>query len=58
MPVGTIKKITDRGFGFIQTADGDLFFHTSAVQEVEFEDLREGQSMEYTEGQGPQGSES
>ena len=55
MPVGTIKKITDRGFGFIQTADGDLFFHTSAVQEVEFEDLREGQSVEYTEGQGPKG---
>ncbi len=55
MPVGTIKKITDRGFGFIQSADGDLFFHMSAVQEVEFEDLREGQSVEYTEGEGPKG---
>ena len=55
MPEGTIKKITDRGFGFIKTDRGDLFFHSSAVQDVQFEELREGQAVEYTEGQGPKG---
>jgi CspA family cold shock protein len=56
MPVGTIKKlVADRGFGFIKTERGDLFFHRSALQEAEFEDLREGDSVEYTEGSGPKG---
>lgn len=52
---GTIKKIiSDKGFGFIATDGGDLFFHRSAV-EGHFEDLHEGQKVEYTEGQGPKG---
>jgi len=55
MPVGTIKKLTDRGFGFIKTSNGELFFHMSAVQGCAYEDLREGQSVEYTEGHGPKG---
>ena len=53
---GTIKRLTDRGFGFIETETGkDLFFHMSAVQGVTFEELREGQRVSYTEGQGPKG---
>ena len=52
---GTIKKLTDRGFGFISTEDGELFFHMSAVQGCTFEDLREGQSVSFTAGQGPKG---
>ena len=55
MPMGTIKKLTDRGFGFITTDDGELFFHMSAVQGTTFDGLREGQSVEYTEGHGPKG---
>ena len=56
MPVGTIKKlVADRGFGFIKTDRGDLFFHRSTVQELQFEELQEGQSVEYTEGRGPKG---
>lgn len=56
MPVGTIKKlVADRGFGFIKTDHGELFFHMSALQEVRFEELQEGQSVEYTEGKGPKG---
>ncbi len=56
MPVGTIKKLlADRGFGFIKTERGDLFFHMSTVQELQFEELQEGQSVEYTEGRGPKG---
>lgn len=57
MPQGTIKKlISDKGFGFIATEEGgsDLFFHRSACTES-FEELREGDTVEYTPGQGPKG---
>ena len=56
MAEGTIKRLTDRGFGFIKTAGTkDLFFHSSNVQDVSFNDLREGQKVSYTEGQGKKG---
>lgn len=56
MAEGSIKRLTDKGFGFIATASGkDLFFHTSALQGVTFEELRPGQRVEFTEGQGPKG---
>lgn len=46
---GTIKKLTDKGFGFI-TAEGlakDLFFHTNALVGVTFEELREGDAVSF-----------
>jgi CspA family cold shock protein len=53
---GTIKRVTDKGFGFIATASGkDLFFHRSALQGVAFEELQVGQRVEFTEGEGPKG---
>ena len=58
MPQGTIRKlITDKGFGFIASegSRGDLFFHHSTVQGTTFEELREGQAVEFDEGQGPKG---
>jgi CspA family cold shock protein len=56
MPEGKIKRLTDRGFGFIDTGkEKDLFFHSSNVQGASFEDLREGQKVSYTEGRGPKG---
>lgn len=56
MPEGTIKKLLDKGFGFITTGPGkDLFFHSKAVQGVTFDQLQEGQKVSYTEGQGPKG---
>lgn len=55
MPAGTIKKLTDRGFGFITTEGGELFFHMSAVQGCTYEELSEGQTVEFTVGQGPKG---
>ena len=56
MAEGTIKRLTDRGFGFIDTGtEKDLFFHSSSLQGVSFEDLREGQKVSYTEGRGPKG---
>jgi CspA family cold shock protein len=56
MAEGVIKRITDKGFGFIDLGGGkDLFFHRSAVQGARFEDLQEGQRVSFTEGQGPKG---
>jgi len=55
MPQGTIKKLTDKGFGFIGGQGADMFFHFSALVDVRFEDLREGQQVEYEVGQGPKG---
>jgi len=52
MPKGTIRRlIADRGFGFVQTAEGkDLFFHRNRLQGVEFASLREWQEVEYEVG--------
>ena len=50
MANGTIKKIVgDRGFGFIRPDgyESDLFCHATAVQGATFEDLREGQAVEF-----------
>ena len=56
MPEGKIKRlVADRGFGFIGTEGGGLFFHSTAVQGVRFDELQEGQTVEYTEGEGPKG---
>ncbi|HET6325002.1 MAG TPA: cold shock domain-containing protein [Planctomycetaceae bacterium] len=56
MPQGTIKKKTDKGFGFITTESGtDLFFHSSNVEGSGYDSLREGQKVSYTEGRGPKG---
>ena len=56
MAEGTIKRLTDRGFGFIDTgSDKDLFFHSSNLEGVSYEELNEGQRVSYTEGQGPKG---
>jgi CspA family cold shock protein len=56
MAEGTIKRLTDKGFGFIDTGKAkDLFFHSSSLQGVSFDALHEGQKVSFTEGQGKQG---
>jgi CspA family cold shock protein len=56
MAQGTIKKlVSNKGFGFIQGEAGELFFHSSALENSRFEELREGQSVEYEESEGPKG---
>lgn len=57
MPKGTIRRlITDRGFGFIGTAEGtDFFFHRSELQGVEYNSLREGQQVEFEVAKGRNG---
>ena len=56
MPEGTIKRLTDKGFGFIDTGNGrDVFFHMSNLEGVTYEELQEGQRVTYTDGEGPKG---
>jgi CspA family cold shock protein len=56
MPEGTIKRLTDKGFGFISNESGnDFFFHMSAVEGVRFSDLREGQKVSFVEANSPKG---
>ena len=54
---GTIKRvIRDRGFGFIRAADGqEIFFHRSALQNLNFESLREGDNVEFELERGEKG---
>ncbi len=56
MAEGTINRLTDKGFGFIDTGgDKDLFFHSSDLAGVSYEELQEGQRVSFTEGRGPKG---
>jgi len=53
---GTIKRLTDKGFGFIETGTGsDMFFHMSAVEGCTFDQLQVGQRVSFVAGQGPKG---
>ena len=56
MAQGPIKTIRDdRGFGFIAPdgGDPDIFFHSSAVEQPTFDELREGQRVEFESGADP-----
>ena len=56
MAEGTISRLTRKGFGFIKSESGpDMFFHSSNVEGVGYEQLQEGQRVSYTEGRGPKG---
>ena len=56
MAQGTIVKlIADKGFGFINGEQGELFFHHSALEGATIETLRGGQEVTYEEGSGPKG---
>lgn len=54
---GTIKKLTDRGFGFIarEGESKDLFFHSKDLVGTQFNDLREGDRVSFEIGQSPKG---
>lgn len=54
---GTIKKLTEKNFGFI-TQDGgnDLFFHANNVEGTEFNQLREGDAVTFEIENTPKGN--
>ncbi|MFC1929110.1 cold-shock protein [Chloroflexota bacterium] len=56
MPKGTIRRLMDRGYGFIKSEqEEDLFFHRNDIEGVEFNSLREGQEVEFEKGRGRDG---
>lgn len=53
---GTIKKLTDKNFGFItQEGADDLFFHANNLDGVEFDQLREGDAVTFEVEDTPKG---
>ncbi len=57
MPAGRIKKIIpDRGFGFVRADDGnEVFFHRTELTLVDFDQLEEGQVVEFDIVDSPKG---
>ena len=55
---GTIKRVVrDRGFGFIRSSDGQaVFFHRSSLQQMDFDGLKEGDTVEFEVERGEKGS--
>ncbi len=54
---GTIKKLTDKNFGFITQDEGgnDLFFHANNLVDVDFDSLQEGDKVEFETTDTPKG---
>lgn len=54
---GTIKTLTDRGFGFIsrEGEEKDLFFHSKELQSVTFDELKVGDAVTFEITEGPKG---
>ena len=57
MEEGVIARLTDRGFGFIsrEGVDKDVFFHSKELQNVSFDELREGDKVTFELADGPKG---
>jgi CspA family cold shock protein len=47
---GELKKFfSDKGYGFIQSQKGDIFFHISDSENLDINSLREGITLSYEE---------
>ena len=57
MQKGTIASLKEQGFGFIKVEgeEKDLFFHSNELQGVSFEDLKEGDEVQFEVADGPKG---
>ncbi|MFC1687264.1 cold-shock protein [Patescibacteria group bacterium] len=54
---GTIKKLTDKNFGFIASegSEKDLFFHANELDGVGFDQLQEGDAVTFEVSDTPKG---
>jgi cold shock protein len=57
MMTGTIKTLTDRGFGFIalEGEAKDLFFHSKELKGVTFDELKVGDMLQFEVADGEKG---
>ncbi len=50
---GTIRRLMDRGYGFIKTEEGeDLFFHRNDLEGADSNNHSEGQEVEFEKTHG------
>ncbi|PIS05041.1 MAG: cold-shock protein [Candidatus Buchananbacteria bacterium CG10_big_fil_rev_8_21_14_0_10_42_9] len=54
---GTIKRIMDKGYGFIapEGGDKDLFFHANSLDGLDFNSLKEGDAVTFDVEESPKG---
>ncbi len=54
---GVIKKLTDKGFGFISSDSlgKDLFFHSNSLVGVSYNELHEGDQVTFESEESPKG---
>lgn len=53
---GTIKTLTDRGFGFIAVeGQKDVFFHSKSLVGTMYDDLKVGDTVSFEVEEGPKG---
>ena len=57
MQKGTIARVMDKGYGFIKIEgeEKDLFFHANELQNSDFNDLKEGDEVEFEVVDGQKG---
>ncbi|MDF2379631.1 MAG: cold shock domain-containing protein [Candidatus Gracilibacteria bacterium] len=54
---GTIKNLTDKGFGFIavEGEEKDMFFHSSELVGITYNELNVGDTVTFEAGESPKG---
>jgi cold shock protein len=54
---GTIKKLTEKGFGFIavEGQEKDLFFHSKNLVGLQYNELHEGDAVTFEMEDSPKG---
>lgn len=59
MQQGKIARLMDKGYGFItmEGSDKDLFFHSSELQNTDFDSLSEGDAVSFEMREGQKGPE-
>jgi cold shock protein len=56
MAQGTIIRLTERGFGFIDYgAEKDMYFHSTALEDVTFDELHKGDRVGFDIEANPEG---
>jgi CspA family cold shock protein len=57
MQKGTIVRLMDNGFGFIKSEahEKDIFFHANEIKNFEFNDLQDGDAVEFELAEGEKG---
>jgi len=57
MQKGEIARLMDKGYGFIKVEgqEKDLFFHSNELQDTNFDELKDGDVVEFEVAEGPKG---